>query len=803
MALSLALQTALTGLIASQKNLSVASQNISNASTEGYTRKIAKQESQSLDGYPAGVRVTGILRKIDEFLLSTNRTYASQVGTTQTISDYFNKLQVYFGSPEGMNNLQGFVDNFFASLKQLSDNPESPAVRGSTLNSAKSLVTEISTLAENLEGIRFEADQDILNSTTELNQYIDELFFLNKAIDQSYISGTSDPDLLDKRDILLKNIASIVNISTYNNESGSVNVYAGNGVPLVDESRHRLTYTPASSVDAFIDDVTLGALKVYSLDVSGNLKGTPTDLISSGTSSEVTTVLSSGKIYGLQQIRDVEITNILEQLDQMVSTLTTEFNKIHNDGAGYPPPTTLTGTVPITSDAQRQWSGSVMIGVVNKDGTAIPTGYTNEGGGVRPLTLQLGSLDLGDGDGVLDMETIKDEINAAFGPNQKKIQIQNLNDVRLVSMVDNTPAGTSFTFDLDLENISDQAADVTVLSVTPSAGVVNSFTATAYQIEPGVKTRTGTDNQISVNFGAAGTHTLDVQIQVVDEDGNTSTATIRYTVNTAVTDVRNNRYIGTVQAGATGQVMEKNPTNVQSYATAQIVDANGNSASPGEIGYLKITTSNANYGLAINELDSVDNGLPTGTPVIDATNYGFSMFFGLNDFFVRNDTDSDGIIDVKNSAVNMQIRSDIASNASLISTGELTLSTQPADTTVYPYYSYQLGAGGNQVAERLADLANQGLDFPAAGGLTVGAKPIADYVSDIVGYMSNSTNLAKSNLDSDQFLQKSFQDKFNAASGVNMDEELANTIMFQNAYTASAKIITTVSQLFEALINAV
>ena len=46
-----------------------------------------------------------------------------------------------------------------------------------------------------------------------------------------------------------------------------------------------------------------------------------------------------------------------------------------------------------------------------------------------------------------------------------------------------------------------------------------------------------------------------------------------------------------------------------------------------------------------------------------------------------------------------------------------------------------------------------------------------------------------------------FKQKFRSVSGVNIDEELANTIIYQNLYTASAKMITTLSRLFDLFIE--
>ena len=45
-------------------------------------------------------------------------------------------------------------------------------------------------------------------------------------------------------------------------------------------------------------------------------------------------------------------------------------------------------------------------------------------------------------------------------------------------------------------------------------------------------------------------------------------------------------------------------------------------------------------------------------------------------------------------------------------------------------------------------------------------------------------------------------DRFNSEAGVNMDEEAANLVRFQQAYAASAQIITTAKEVFDTLLSA-
>jgi flagellar hook-associated protein 1 FlgK len=45
------------------------------------------------------------------------------------------------------------------------------------------------------------------------------------------------------------------------------------------------------------------------------------------------------------------------------------------------------------------------------------------------------------------------------------------------------------------------------------------------------------------------------------------------------------------------------------------------------------------------------------------------------------------------------------------------------------------------------------------------------------------------------------EDAVQASAGVNLDEEMTNMLLFQRAYQASARVITTVDEMLDTLIN--
>jgi flagellar hook-associated protein 1 FlgK len=74
---------------------------------------------------------------------------------------------------------------------------------------------------------------------------------------------------------------------------------------------------------------------------------------------------------------------------------------------------------------------------------------------------------------------------------------------------------------------------------------------------------------------------------------------------------------------------------------------------------------------------------------------------------------------------------------------------------------------------------------------------VADLVTD-VGVQINTWNNAQS---ADTAVLKNLNEQRNQVSGVNLDEEAANLLKYQQLYSASSKVLQTGNQMFNALIS--
>lgn len=916
MSLTLALNNALSGLAVNQATLATISNNIANANTVGYSRQVVDQSARILDGVGAGVQIDAVSRKIDKYLEQAIQKETGNVGSAAVVSDYYDRMQILLGEPGSTNSIDEYVEDFFNALQALAETADRTSFQSNAVDTGENLAREISGLALALEDLRYQADQDIKNAVNFLNSEIEHLDAINIALNRAAALGTASAGLLDERDMALKNISEYMDISYTEQASGAVYVFAANGFSLVDESIHELRYKPASGVNAFINNEAVTPLYIYTLDEDGTEIGEPNILIGSGVEDGVVSKLKSGTLSGLQELRDNLIPEVISQLDMLASRLRDQINAIHNDGSGFPGADELSGTRLVGADQAFDWTGQVRIAVLNSDGTPATSTYADEGyTGYRPLTLDFDFLDsgLGNGAGVPTTQTIIDEINNHFNAPPVKAELNNLNNIQLVSNNIRVPTGAppTFSFDFDLENISGNNAQFFVTGVTvlddlaanitsstdtlpkvalnaagaydfyagesrvgvnttaphqlqvgdwvylgdsgampaffasgvASTEMVDYFQVTAvtgansfeveinsaatattvgeaigapadvvpkyFEVEAGDKARSRDEGLVTVDFSGnavSAYYDVTVDVAVVNEDGTIEQATLTYRIQNNETNRYNARYDISSVTGAAERVFPNTP---HQYIFARLVDANGNelpkvNGSYGsQQGYLQLVANDLGgeeYTIHIDELNSQQQGVLTTIPVQKGTNRGFSHYYELNNFFVSNNPTATGD-SVDGSAISMAVEQRILDNPSLITTGDLTLSNQSVDPNDPPVYTYERYAGDNSVAQRLAGLGVNSISFDAVGGLPKTNLTFNGFAGEMLGYIASKSAQATARLTDNETLLQGFEQRADAISGVNLDEELANTVIYQNAYTASARVVTVTNDLFDELLN--
>ncbi|MDA0782560.1 MAG: flagellar hook-associated protein FlgK [Rickettsiales bacterium] len=797
--LSNALSASLSSLKTVQESISVAANNVANVNTPGYVRQTVNQQSIVTDGVGQGVQVVSITANVDEQLLKSLRAQFSELGYANALNGYYDTAQTLLGKPSDDNSLSSSIDKFLADFQILSDTPQTASLQLAAVNSAVDLTNKISQTARDLHNLQVSADAQIKAEVNQVNSIILSLHDTNVQI-INFPEGTAGRlEIEQEREVLLRQLSEYVNVSANVNSDGKLTVLTGSGLSLLETSGpYQLSHIAVPSRDNFVNGTPRSAITISPLNNNGTL-GEPVDLVTSGIGSSVTTSLTSGSIKGLVEIRELELPKIIEQLDNLALELTKQVNAITNNGSSFPPPSSLTGTTSIASTTSVGFSGSVMIAVLDSDGTPPTSPYSDEVN-LRPLTLDLGSLDSGSGAGQPDLQTIVDEINYYYGPPQPRAEVGNLRDITLAAVSTDIADGGTAQFDLQLDNISTENATVVINSITVIDPIDFSQTYNAatlpspnsYVVNPGDRERTGIP--FTVDFGGddnRASYTVRVQVQVTDASGNVSVADIDYTVNDNVTAVKNDRYPPAAVTNVSGTSTLHAAPSSQGFLTASIVDANGVTVSAGTSGFLKLTTNpNSSYGVVMSELNSQEVGLPS-TPSSSVTNKGFSDYFGMNNFFEPHGTTG-------GSALNMSVRSDIVSNPSKLQRASLILSNQPSDPNT-AVYTYEIGSGDNAILSSIASLNDVDVSFASAGTLPNITTTLTGYSADIIGYTSTISVRFYNVQQIEALGLEGLNDLLFKQAGVNTDDELARIIELENNYKASAQIISTIQELFRAL----
>lgn len=357
MSLDVALRIATSSLMTTQVKISVASSNISNADTTGYTVKTANQVATVSGGVGTGTTITGITSNVDKLLLKSLMQATSALGSADTSNTYLNQLQALYGSSSGTDSSGTSLANTIADLEtaisSLSGTTSSAALQANAVSALDAVASQLRDTSSGIQDLRSDVDQKIDSSVDDVNDQLKIIASLNAQIKQATASGQSTGDLEDQRNTALQDVASKMDVSYFISSSGDMQVYTTSGQALVDSSAHLLSYTASASVTAATtyDPASTGgfsAITVNGVDVTSQIK--------------------SGDIGALISLRDSVLPAAQAQLDQLATQLADSLNAVHNQGTSVPPPSTLTGATGVTASTALSATGTVRIAVADKSG---------------------------------------------------------------------------------------------------------------------------------------------------------------------------------------------------------------------------------------------------------------------------------------------------------------------------------------------------------------------------------------------------------------------------------------------------
>jgi flagellar hook-associated protein FlgK len=299
-----------------QRALGTVSNNIANVSTDGYSRQevvmaanpVAKVGTVYLG---TGVTVDTVKRQYDTFAEANLRNSNSELSSQEPMVNYANRVIDIMGS--NSMGLSGALDQFFNAARDLSSDPASTVMRGSFLRDSSNLAARFGELSSQLDLIQNETDEAVKSYANSMNTIFKQLAEVNTQLTKQKSASLQPADLLDQRDVLLKDLSSYAHINTFFAENGSVTVSLG----------------PSLSRDVVVDGI-----KSYMLGTDFNSAAPEKVSLVLDPYGAATplTGLSGGKLAGIMSFREQVLGSSRSSLDTLASNFVKEVNAIHTAG---------------------------------------------------------------------------------------------------------------------------------------------------------------------------------------------------------------------------------------------------------------------------------------------------------------------------------------------------------------------------------------------------------------------------------------------------------------------------------------
>jgi len=308
-----AIGISLTALQALQQAIAVTSNNVANANTPGYDVESinltsAAPQSNGSVTVGAGVDVAGVTRAFSQAETNQLNTSQSALGSLNAQQNYTTQIDNLFGTTA--NGLTTALQTYFSGWSNVADNPTSTAARQALLGDAQALASSFQSSSTQLNALNADVNTRITGDVTQINADAQSIAQLNQQIVAGSAGGQTPNTLLDQRDQLVSGLSQLVGVTTTANQDGSINVFIGNGQPLVLENS---TTTLATVPDQF----NASELQISSSALNGN---------------SISGSITSGDLGGLLQARSQIINPALNQLGQIATALSQSANAQQNSG---------------------------------------------------------------------------------------------------------------------------------------------------------------------------------------------------------------------------------------------------------------------------------------------------------------------------------------------------------------------------------------------------------------------------------------------------------------------------------------
>ncbi|WP_417825048.1 flagellar hook-associated protein FlgK [Thalassospira lucentensis] len=802
MSLTQALNTAISGLNTAQARIAITSSNISNVNTPGYSKKIAGQETLTLDGQGAGSQVADIYRNVNEGLQREMRGELGKAGREEVRYEFFQRIQTLFGTPQSDAAISQRINDLADAFEQLGVTPDQNSPRIEAIESALQVMESFEKLSSQLQDMRDDIDDQITDEVDSANTLLSEISELNTGIVRLNNLDQPTTELEDQRDQKLNKLAKIIDVTTFSRSDGSIVVYSANGAnTLLDRTPNTLSFTQTAG----FEPGTGGS----GVSLNGE---------------DITDTLRTGTLKGLFDMRDSEIPALNDQINELAGELRDAINEEHNKGTAFPPPTNLSGNRMVAASDPLTATGAFRVAALDEDGElAAADSWADITLPTTPATVQgiIDAINGSDAGGYLTASLIDNKL-VIEGADGNRVAINELDSA--ITTSDGREQGMSHYFGLNDFVATTKSSETMTSAAQSSSTTALNATASSFTISAGSGVLAG---GITVNYaatdsledvrdsirtalqGAGMSVAASEEAAFIIEDGNRYRLVLDHTSNMTITDA------GTLTSKI--GMTEDQPTLAGNMDVSAAIQNDPSRIVRGQMNADTYKTTTA----VVDSAAAIPNLGPLVPPPI---NYTLTVSGDFTDVNIDYDSTT-SLDDIANAINNSATLTDNNITASVVFDSQLggyTLSVKDANGDPF-YFSdnglpnadslttvlglgigFGVHEGDNSAALALSNTFERSdIQFEAAGGLSGERTSLTDFAAGIVATTATKASVSQSGYEFQSNLVTDLSTRIQNEAGVNLDEEMSDLIIFQRAYTASAQVITTVDEMFDALLRAV
>ncbi len=307
------LSTGISGVRTYQRALATVGNNIANVDTEGYSRQRVEiaQSASSSEGslnIGNGARAVRVQRSYDNFVVENLRSSQSQLNKHQATLEYVTQLENILADKQ--LSLSTSMDGFFAAVQEVSLSPSSVAARQNMLNVAESTVAQFTSVGTQLSLIEENSYSDLTGQVSSLNQLADQLASVNASLNRVNSLDKQPNELLDRRDTLIQDMSKLLRVHVVEKNNGAVDIHIGD----------------VASGQYLVKDKTASTLGI---DRSAANPDEAVLMLDPYMSPQKVTQVVGGSIAGISEFRQNSLTILRDELDTLTQVFVGEVNDTH------------------------------------------------------------------------------------------------------------------------------------------------------------------------------------------------------------------------------------------------------------------------------------------------------------------------------------------------------------------------------------------------------------------------------------------------------------------------------------------